>query len=552
MSARLEDLFDAVVCLTQSDWKTEPRSNRYHYASRFAARLPTYFVQPDGPHMAITEEPSGTPGLTLVHCDWGDIPQVGLSERFHAAQGGPKTSPAEALAAFLGAKGVRRPLLWIYAFGYSEFILACPDAFKVFHATEDFTLQGEGVRIFDEDYRDRVYAGLRQCDLLVAVSDPVLQNYLARTPFEGRGLTLPNGCDFNFWFSSKAWDYRPKSPRRGLLTRLTSKPPAPRPVAFYQGGVNDRLDLPMLETLIQAMPDIDFAFCGRTGFAGRPEAEAVWNRMLAAPNVLYHGELEPDGVAELARSAAVGLIPYRDMPMIAISLPLKAYEYLACGLPVVSVPIPALKLGEGDFTFARTAGEYEAALRRVIPTRADPAAVEARLAAARAMDYDRRFEELEAVLAEQLAKPRTPKRRPVEVEARVFDPSAVSCRPEWTGGGAGLVQGPEGPRLSMPFDPWNPGAVLPLGLDPALWSAGPLTLVVRVSEVRGAVRVGLWDEDGGAIAFEETLVEQVTARDYRLLLRTPPAAFGLLLRSGEAGGGTLVLHDVRLVRTAYV
>ena len=37
--------FDAVIMLTWSDWETEPRSNRYHYASRFQKEVPVFFLQ---------------------------------------------------------------------------------------------------------------------------------------------------------------------------------------------------------------------------------------------------------------------------------------------------------------------------------------------------------------------------------------------------------------------------------------------------------------------------------------------------------------------------
>ena len=46
-SSNLKDRFDAIVMLTWSDWFTEPVSNRYHYATRFAKHLPVIFVQPD-------------------------------------------------------------------------------------------------------------------------------------------------------------------------------------------------------------------------------------------------------------------------------------------------------------------------------------------------------------------------------------------------------------------------------------------------------------------------------------------------------------------------
>jgi glycosyltransferase involved in cell wall biosynthesis len=553
MTARLEDLFDCVVFLTQSEWKTEPRSNRYHYATRFAARLPTYFVQPDGPSAAIRAEPAAPPGLTLVHCDWdgGQRSGLGLAEAFHGppAHNGP--APAQALADFLAAKGVRRPLLWIYSFGYTDFIAAHGDAFAVFHATEDYTLAGEAARIFDEDYRDRVYAGLKRCDLLVAVSDAVRDNYLARTPFGGRAITLPNGCDFRFWEKTQAWDYRPQQARRGLLDRFKGAAAAPlRPTILYQGGINDRLDLEVLERLVQAMPDVDFAFCGRVSFAGKPDGQAAWDRLLQAPNLRYHGEVTSEEIAALSRGAAVGLIPYRDLPMIAVSLPLKAYEYLACGLPVVSVPIPALERAEGDFAFARTADEYEAAIRRAIPARADPAVVQARLAAARAMDYDQRFRELEAVIAEQMAKPRAAKPAPAETALRVWSARDATCLPPWEENGAGVAAAADGVCISMPYDGWNPGGLLPLRLAPAAWSEGPLTLAVSVSGVNGSVRLGLSDGGGGQIACETPLRQGQAVQQYRLLLRTPPEQSALLFRSGEEGGGSACLEDVRLLSVA--
>ena len=43
----LSECFDAVVMLAWADWKTEPRSNRYHFATRFAGELPVLFLQPD-------------------------------------------------------------------------------------------------------------------------------------------------------------------------------------------------------------------------------------------------------------------------------------------------------------------------------------------------------------------------------------------------------------------------------------------------------------------------------------------------------------------------
>ena len=44
---KLEQLTDEVVMLTWCEWNSRPRSNHYHYASRFAKQVPVLFVQPN-------------------------------------------------------------------------------------------------------------------------------------------------------------------------------------------------------------------------------------------------------------------------------------------------------------------------------------------------------------------------------------------------------------------------------------------------------------------------------------------------------------------------
>jgi hypothetical protein len=43
----------------------------------------------------------------------------------------------------------------------------------------------------------------------------------------------------------------------------------------------------------------------------------------------------------------LGLVPYRDLPSIRASSPLKSLQYLALGLPVAAFPYPGLPLWEG-------------------------------------------------------------------------------------------------------------------------------------------------------------------------------------------------------------
>ncbi|WP_276606539.1 glycosyltransferase family protein [Ramlibacter rhizophilus] len=224
---------------------------------------------------------------------------------------------------------------------------------------------------------DSVRRLLPQVDLLVGVSERVVNAYVEQGGYRGPTLLAPNGCDATFFESA-----------------ASCSPAAPgERICIYQGGVNKRVDFALLLQLVRLMPDWEFRFCGQatTGLEG-------WEQLLREPNVRHLGALAPDALARAMCEATVGLIPFVQDRWIRNSLPLKAYEYVACGLPVVSIPIDALQGEPGLFRLADTAPAFADAVRAVAPSRSDPAALRERAAAARCNSYDARFDAVTASL----------------------------------------------------------------------------------------------------------------------------------------------------------
>lgn len=350
-------LFDAVVMLTFSNWHTEMRSNRYHYATRFARHLPVIFVQPDldKPHFAF--ESSEISGVVLLHID-----------------ASPGLRRYRLLEAALEQRGVHKPLLWVYNFDFFDFLARCYGPVTVYHATEDYF--SPAFRI-PEDYRERLRKVLRLCDLLVAVSEGVRDSFVQRGDYRGEALVVPNGCDAKFWV--------PRQVERTDSTLVTGKA-----VAFYQGGIHGKIDFALMKEVVGRLPDWEFWFCGEV-CPGTVE----WDSLCRYANVKYFGKLKPTEVRDLAHRSTVGLIPFvQDELIIERSFPLKAFEYLAAGLPVVTVPIKALLPHGQVFTFAATPAQFAHAIITASPSRHEPQALKQRLQAARANDYDVRFETL--------------------------------------------------------------------------------------------------------------------------------------------------------------
>jgi hypothetical protein len=88
---------------------------------------------------------------------------------------------------------------------------------------------------------------------------------------------------------------------------------------------------------------------------------------------------------------------------------LKAFEYIACGLPVVSIPIDDLQPWPELITFASSAEAFAAALREAVALRSDPQRLRQRAVAARAQSYDDKFAQVTDFLLEvHRARPEVP------------------------------------------------------------------------------------------------------------------------------------------------
>ena len=261
-----------------------------------------------------------------------------------------------------------------------------PMRFAWYHATEDYFRRSENGYGGTETQRRAVAQTLGNVDFLVAATKRRVASYRQSGRYGGPAVISRNGCDAEFFFT--------------LFERL-SKPSTSQAgkqhVAIYQGGVNARVDFELMDSVVQLLPEWDFWFCGRAD-----DSNSAWKRLKSRPNVQHFGALDPEALATRMCQATVGLIPFHDDDVIRVSLPLKAYGTLPCGLPVVSVPIDALSAQPELFTFASTAAEFASAIRTAASTRTSPDLLARRREAAMRNSYDERF----PVLREKLLSAR--------------------------------------------------------------------------------------------------------------------------------------------------
>ena len=147
----------------------------------------------------------------------------------------------------------------------------------------------------------------------------VTRNIVDRIGSPGGSIVVPNGLD------PIGWNGRSQVP-----TRLRH---VPRPWVLYVGTIDQRLDLDAVRaTAARIAPGTVLL----VGMAVDPGVEAA---LRSIPNVLMEGLQPRSVVTSLVGVADVCVMPHRRTDLTEAMSPLKLYEYVAGGRPVVATDL---------------------------------------------------------------------------------------------------------------------------------------------------------------------------------------------------------------------
>ena len=139
-------------------------------------------------------------------------------------------------------------------------------------------------------------------------------------------VLVPNGVDFDFFHAQKF------SKRHQLIQNI------PGHIILYIGMVDSRLDFRLIHSVAEALPNVSFVFVGPVDI---PE---ILKKMPL--NIYFTGPVPHSQIASIIHSASAGMIPFDvtdQMEKLKGIRPLKLFEYMACGIPVISARWPEVK-----------------------------------------------------------------------------------------------------------------------------------------------------------------------------------------------------------------
>ncbi|HSI13298.1 MAG TPA: glycosyltransferase [Chthoniobacter sp.] len=289
------------------------------------------------------EEVPGFDGRVVVTRAWKLLPNsLSLGRRMNEAM---LRSHVRRMA---GRLGMRAPLLWINAHEAGHMAGRMGESAVIYDVTDDWTEFERGTP--DADRARQQDAELcSKADVVIVCSERLQE---IKKPLCAKVELVANGVDADH-YQCVLDDTGPLPPE---ATRWA------RPVFGYTGTVHsERVDVDLLEALAGRLE------CGSIVLVGpnhlSPDQVA---RLEARGNVHLCGPVPYARVPQIMRAFDVCIVPHRMTAFTESLNPIKLWEYLAAGKPIVSTNVAGFRDYSEVVSIASTAGEFFRAMQAAL------------------------------------------------------------------------------------------------------------------------------------------------------------------------------------------
>jgi len=212
-----------------------------------------------------------------------------------------------------------QPVLWSYLPLFGRVFTELPASFRIFDAVDDWAEHPWMVR-----WRERLETNYHkigdQADVIFTVANELRERF----GHQPKVHWIPNGVDYDHWQT-----------RQPLPDDLKD---IPAPIIGYVGVIQSRIDVKLVKQIADLNPDKSFVFVGNV----YPEFDS--NQLEKCPNVHFLGQKTYAELPAYVNHFHVCIIPHKVDQFTRSMNPLKLYEYLACGLPVISTPVSGMSI----------------------------------------------------------------------------------------------------------------------------------------------------------------------------------------------------------------
>ena len=384
-----------IVCFSTADWDTLLPTNKHQLMKRLARKHRVLFIETLG-----TRAPrlgSGTDlgriGRRLARVFQGAVRREKrlwtlsplVRPRWKTSLDRAANRALFGMHAGSSLRHFPQPIAWVYSPYAVHLLDALRPRLVVYHMVDDLAaVPGAD----SESLREAENRLLARADCVFCTERSLYERARAVTR---AARFLPNVADYEHF--SHPVEPTEADPRLASLRAMR------KPLFLFSGNLAPhKVDLELLVRLARRTPEWSWAIVGPEWEGAEPSPAITRLRRLS--NVRLLGHVPYERLPIFLHEADCLLIPYVRNEATRAVFPLKFFEYLSTGRPVVTSPLPSLE-PYGDLVLrAETDDEWIAACRRALEDRHD--FERQRRALARRHTWDVRLAEMESVLRDAL------------------------------------------------------------------------------------------------------------------------------------------------------
>lgn len=347
-----------LIFLSLENWDEIWRRNQFICAElsrRFPSRRILFvgklLFTPDLARRALTAEGRGGVRADLVKRQW-TVPQFPNIHVFNPIKPFPnplpggrfvnETTVSAQIRRAARRAGIRDPLLWVNPYDDGYLLGRLGERGVIYDITDDWELAATTPEIkariaaLDRDL-------CRRSDLTMVCSQSLFNS---RREVAAQLLLLPNGVDAAHYTRLDALEARaagtfdPNGVFEAQGASALKSDEWPRPVFGYTGTLHrERIDLDLVLQLARAHPQGSVVLIGPRHWADDSLSEALKNQ----PNLHAPGPVAYAHIPEIMARFDVCIVPHKRSEFVESLNPIKLWEYLACGKPIVATDVAGFR-----------------------------------------------------------------------------------------------------------------------------------------------------------------------------------------------------------------
>lgn len=227
---------------------------------------------------------------------------------------------------------------------------------------------------------------VKQSDVVICTSKALYNEKKHDNP---NTYFVPNGADVDYFGKTLNADMRVHSKIENL----------PAPIIGYLGTIERRMDYALLEEVIKTNTDKTFVLAG-----------PVWDNFIPSTitsqtNVRVIGPIPYNEAPQLVKGFDVAIIPFKKDEVSTTIFPLKLFEYLSAGKPVVITDFnPDLKdYTDSVVSYADSPATFTNAINEALVTN-DKQKIADRVAVAKLNSWEKRTEDIADIINSHLTE----------------------------------------------------------------------------------------------------------------------------------------------------